>query len=213
MPVSFADAPDNRHVVMAWMSNWQYAGVVPTLQFRSANSVPRELSLYKEGGEHYLKVTPSPELDVLRKAPVKKNVGTVSKEKTLSGLLPANFEMEVTFTPGSSKKFSMEFSNDSGEKVVMTYDLNEKQFIMDRTQSGATDFSEDFPVATPAPLGSGKPFKLRLFVDNCSIEAFDGEGRFAMTNIVFPSSPYKNVRFISENGSVKVGTVTIWPQI
>ena len=211
--VSFANAPDNRHVVMAWMSNWQYAGVVPTLQFRSANSVPRELSLYKEGGEHYLKVTPSPELEALRKTPVKKNVGTVNKETTLSGLLPANFEMEVTFTPGSSKKFSMEFSNDSGEKVVMTYDLSGKQFIMDRTQSGATDFSEDFPVPTPAPLGSGKQYKLRLFVDNCSIEAFDGEGHFAMTNIVFPSSPYKNVRFTSESGSVKIGTVTIWPQI
>lgn len=211
--VSFANAPDNRHVVMAWMSNWQYAGAVPTMQFRSANSVPRELSLYKSGDEHYLKVIPSPELDALRKEQVRKNVGTVSKEKTFSDVLPGNFEMDVTFTPGSAKKFSLEFSNDSGEKVVMAYDLAQLQFSMDRTQSGITGFSEDFPVVTAAPIASAKQYRLRLYVDNCSIEAFDGDGRFAMTNIVFPSMPYKHVRFVSEGGSVKIGNLVIYPQM
>src|SRR5574344_616732 len=49
--VAWNGAPQGRHIVLAWMSNWQYAPVVPTKQYRSGNSVPRELSLFKEKGE------------------------------------------------------------------------------------------------------------------------------------------------------------------
>ena len=37
---------DNRIVAVPWMSNWQYANYTPIQQFRSANALPRELSLY-----------------------------------------------------------------------------------------------------------------------------------------------------------------------
>lgn len=40
--VSFSDAPNGRHTVIGWMSNWQYAGQVPTRQFRSANTIARD---------------------------------------------------------------------------------------------------------------------------------------------------------------------------
>ena len=210
--VSFSNAPDGRNVVMAWMSNWQYSGMVPTLQFRSANSVPREISLYKKDGEHYAKVVPSPELSVLRQAPVRKSVGTVSGQKSFRNVLPELFELEVAFTPKSAKVFSMEFSNDKGEKTVFTYDLGRLRFIMDRTESGNVGFSKDFPVASPAPIEKNKQYKLRIFVDKCSIEAFDAQGRMAMTNLVFPDEPYKHVRFFTESGSVKVDSFVLYPQ-
>ena len=31
---------------------------------------------------------------------------------------------------------------------------------------------------------------MRIFVDRCSIEAFDAEGKMVMTNLVFPTQPY-----------------------
>lgn len=209
--VSFSNAPGGRSVVLAWMSNWQYAGAVPTRQFRSANSIPRDLSLYQEGKEHFVKVTPSPEVEAMRQAPLRKAVGSVSGSKGFKGLLPDIFEMEVAFTPKSAKVFSMEFSNDLGEKVVMTYDLNRLEFVMDRAESGICDFSEDFPVATPAPIARKKQYKLRIFTDKCSIEAFDAQGRMAMTNLVFPAEPYRHVRFFTESGTVRVDNVTIYP--
>ena len=64
--VTWSNAPDNRYIAIAWMSNWQYANDVPTKQFRSANSVPRDLSLYVQDGECYLKNQPSQELLALR---------------------------------------------------------------------------------------------------------------------------------------------------
>lgn len=41
--VSWSDAPDGRRTAIGWMSNWQYAAEVPTMQFRSANTLPREI--------------------------------------------------------------------------------------------------------------------------------------------------------------------------
>lgn len=66
--VTWSGVPDGRHIAMAWMSNWQYANEVPTKQFRSANALPRDLSLYRdeETGECFLSVLPVKEVESLR---------------------------------------------------------------------------------------------------------------------------------------------------
>ena len=43
--VTFSNAPDNKRIFLGWMSNWDYAVKVPTDPWRSAMTVPRELSL------------------------------------------------------------------------------------------------------------------------------------------------------------------------
>jgi sucrose-6-phosphate hydrolase SacC (GH32 family) len=45
--VTWANIPpsDGRRIFMGWMSNWEYANVVPTSPWRSAMTIPRELSL------------------------------------------------------------------------------------------------------------------------------------------------------------------------
>ena len=45
--VTFSNAPEGRNVAIAWMSNWQYANQVPTKQYRSANSIARDLGLFE----------------------------------------------------------------------------------------------------------------------------------------------------------------------
>lgn len=60
--VTWNNAPDGRCIALGWMSNWQYANNVPTRQYRSANTLARDLTLYREGQELYLKSTPSVEV-------------------------------------------------------------------------------------------------------------------------------------------------------
>lgn len=43
--VTFSNAPESKKVFLGWMSNWHYAGKVPTNPWRSAMTLPRELSL------------------------------------------------------------------------------------------------------------------------------------------------------------------------
>ena len=173
--VTFDNAPDGRRVAMAWMSNWQYANQVPTKQFRSANSVPRDLDLYEYEGQTYCGVTPSPELAAARP---KKATKTLSEACEMVVSLKGN----ATIT----------LSNDKGEQVVMTYDEKSRTFAMDRTKSGLCDFSDEFAALTVAPV-HGKLSQLRLFIDRSSIEAFDADGKMAMTNLVFPTRPYNKV--------------------
>ena len=54
-------------------------------------------------------------------------------------------------------------------------------------------FSEAFPCETTAPT-YGSIRQLRIFIDRCSVEAFDSEGKMAMTNLVFPSEPYNMIK-------------------
>ncbi|MBQ7570869.1 MAG: DUF4980 domain-containing protein [Bacteroidaceae bacterium] len=182
--VSFYNAPEERRVVLAWMSNWQYANQVPTKQFRSANSIPRDLGLFTHGEETYVSVTPSKEMLALRGQKVKQ---------------PTEACEIVVDVKGSA---DITLSNTRGEQVVMHYDAQQQTFQMDRTRSGDVGFSEAFPCETTAPT-YGVVRQLRIFVDRCSVEAFDSEGKMAMTNLVFPSEPYNTIK-------VKGGKATIY---
>lgn len=174
--VSFSNAPDGRIVVLPWMSNWQYATQVPTQQFRSANGLPRDLGLYSYNGEDYVSVKPSPEV-------------FAAFEKKPSGRLQPAAYIEVTNIKSNA---SIVLSNDKGERVTMVYDGKNATFSMDRTESGVTDFHSDFKAKTVAPT-NGVIKSMQIFIDRCSIEAFDTEGKVAMTNLVFPSKPYDKI--------------------
>ena len=93
-------------------------------------------------------------------------------------------------------------SNAKGEEVTMHYNAQKQTFSMDRTHSGEVSFSESFPCETIAPTYGGIR-QLRIFIDRCSIETFDAEGKMAMTNLVFPSEPYNTIK-------VKGGKATIY---
>ena len=183
--VSFSNAPNGRIVVLPWMSNWQYANQVPTQQFRSANGLPRDVSLYNYNGEEYVSVKPSPE--VLN-----------AFEQKASGRFQTASYLEVTNIKSNA---SIVLSNDKDEYVTMVYDGKNGTFSMDRTQSGLTEFHNDFKSKTIAPT-NGTIKGMQIFVDRCSIEAFDIDGKVAMSNLVFPSKPYDKI--VAKGCKVKI---------
>ena len=182
--VTFHNAPEGRIVALPWMSNWQYANQVPTQQFRSANGLPRDLGIKTTGGETILTSIPSKEVTAQRGKKVKQ---------------PTEACEIIIDVKGTA---DIVLSNAKGEQVTMRYDAQKQEFRMNRTKSGDVSFSEAFPCETTAPTyGSIK--QLRLFIDRCSIEAFDVEVKMAMTNLVFPSEPYNTIK-------VKGGKATIY---
>ena len=99
------------------------------------------------------------------------------------------------------------FTLDKGEEVEMHYDLAEKTFTdgpysrVVRCRSARTSRCSDRGLLIE---GGQDEMKLRLFVDKSSIEAFGNDGRFAMTNLVFPSEPYNRISFYAKGGSCNV---------
>ena len=211
--VTWSDAPDNRRIAIAWMSNWQYANDVPTSQYRSPNSVPRDLSLFTVDGETYLQSAPSPELLKLRDISKKRSF-KVNGTRTIKDMIAGNegaYEIELTIENQHADVIGFRLCNDKGEEVDMQYDMKEKKFSMDRRKSGEVGFNENFPMLTWTTIESGKDeLKLRLFVDKSSVEAFGDGGRFVMTNQVFPSEPYTHIDFYSKGGAYKVDSFVIY---
>lgn len=207
--VSWSNAPDGRKTIIGWMSNWQYANIVPTMQFRSANTLPRELDLIKaDDGSYVVASLPSPECLNLRGE--KTSYGSMDADGSVL-VLPKEkdglYEIVLTVRLDSRGKADIVLMNDKDERVTMTYDAQAQSFSMDRTQSGLTDFSDDFPCTTLATTSRSRTQELRLFIDRCSIEAFAGDGRFAMTNLVFPSEPYSK---ISVSGGCRVQALDVY---
>ncbi len=214
--VSWSDAPDNRRTVIGWMSNWQYAADVPTTQFRSANTLPREVWLFTQpDGQTYLASSPSPEVDALRG----KSVASISRKtlgsKPINATLPVEndgiCEITATVDGKNAGKVIFTLSNKVGDEVVMTYEVKTHTMSMDRTHSGIVDFSENFPAVTVSPtFETDGRIRLRLFIDRSSIELFGNDGRFVMTNLVFPNSPYTTLSVKAEGGKGALESLKVY---
>ena len=148
----------------------------------------------------------------LRDKGSKKRAFKVDRTYNLDKLLNDNsgtYEIEMTIKNKDADVIGFQLFNSKGEEVEMYYNLAEKTFTMDRTESGEVSFSKDFPAVTVAPVEGGNEMKLRLFVDKSSIEAFGNDGRFAMTNLVFPQHPYTTISIAVDKGRCKVNDLTV----
>ena len=211
--VTWSNAPAGRCIALGWMSNWQYANNVPTTQYRSANTLARDLTLYRAGGELYLKSKPSPEIKKARAEEKKIPTFEVKGNYEVASLLADNkgaYEIEMTIENKGTSKIDFSLMNEKGEKVAMYYDVVRKQFVMDRSASGVVGFSRDFPAVTVAPVRNTDQIHLRLFIDRSSVEAFGEDGEYVMTNLVFPAEPYNRMVFSSDKGSYIVKSMNVY---
>lgn len=210
--VSFSDASGGRRTVIGWMSNWQYAPEVPTKQFRSANTLPREIGLFKApDGGIYASSSPSPETDALRGNLVKSVKRFSAGRKAKAFAIPELCEIDMDIEAGKADSVDIVLGNPAtGEKVTMVYKPGEGTLSFDRRESGVTDFSQDFSSVTEAPVYREGRTSLRIFIDRSSIEVFDKEGRFAMTNLVFPTRPYTQLTVRGNGGNAKISNLRIY---
>lgn len=215
--VSWSDAPDGRRTVIGWMSNWQYAAEAPTLQYRSANTLPREMGLFSGAdGQLYLSSAPSPELLAMRAKPVTSashmSIGNKPRTFALPAANDGICEITLDIDPAKSSEVALTIGNKANESVTVTYDAAARTISFDRRNSGLTDFSKDFPAVTTAPLfTAGRTVSLRIYVDRSSVELFADDGRSVMTNTVFPTSPYTTLSLSSTGGKADIRNLKIYP--
>lgn len=194
----------NRRLFLGWMSNWLYGQAVPTVKWRSAMTVPRNLSLEKTGDKFFVRSMPVAELKKLAEQPISfENISSANFDLTpkagrLSG--PA----ELNLISDHIESFTITLSNDQGEKLVIGYDKSSNNYFIDRTKSGIVNFEKDFAAKHTAPRISNKSnVDLTLIIDNASVELFADSGLSVMTEIFFPSSVYSNIN-IQSNGRFKI---------
>ncbi len=142
--VTFSNTGD-RVLALTWMSNWQYANLTPFKQNRGANALPRELKLYSIADKYYLSENVAPEVTALRKVTHDLGSETVDGTKELKGAaagMDGAFEIEADITPDANGIAGIEISNNKRERAIIYFDMKKGRIVMDRTESGLTDFGK-----------------------------------------------------------------------
>jgi fructan beta-fructosidase len=206
--VTWSNIPENdgRRIFIGWMSNWQYATVVPTDVWRSTNTLPRELALKNEKGHFILTSKPVIESTAFRHKSDTASVKQirVSGEKEISNgkvdLMQSEIFMGFDLSHSKSDTLGIILENNRNEKFIIGYSTFKKQFYIDRRAAGNSDFSKAFASVSTAPYIAGNILKLHLFVDASSVELFVDDGSLVMTNLVFPSEKFNRIKLFSKGG-------------
>jgi sucrose-6-phosphate hydrolase SacC (GH32 family) len=201
--ISFNGLPrGDKPVLLGWMSNWQYAGKLPTSPWRGQMSLPRRLSLLHDDAG--LALSQQPITGALRE-----DAAGVRIDRQGSGDFPVPYEVEMTFAPmgktAAPQPFGVRLYSDEKHWTEIGFDPGKQVFYIDRTQSGAMPAAE-FASRTEAPLAKGRGYDLRLVVDRSSVEAYAQKGTIAMTDLILPLSPKAVLRVFPE-GALQSGKV------
>lgn len=164
----------HKPVMIGWMDNWKYAAKLPTSPWRGQMTIPRELSLRETADGIRLYQRPVEELETLFES-------TDKEEQTHSYMLA--FALDIS----RGKEVGLKLLADKQHYTSVSYDPVKKVLAVDRTHSGLTNFSPDFPARLEAPLTiAGSSLQLEILVDRSSVEVFADGGRVVSTNLVFP---------------------------
>jgi len=217
---SFSNLPSDRDPIwIAWMSNWQYAGKLPSLPGRGEMTLARSLYLREPPahpaptpGQEPLQLVQQPILPIPDYKPYSAMFGApafqtiaeanshLAKAKPPGSVFVVRFDIE----PGESAQAGIRIRRGSSvpneptqEETVVGIDSEKNQVFLDRIRSGKTDWSPDFPARMTAPLkhpGAGS-IRIDIVVDNNSIEVFAEDGETVLTSLIYPSNVSQGLRF------------------
>ncbi|OAS89241.1 MULTISPECIES: glycoside hydrolase family 32 protein [Metabacillus] len=209
--VTWSDSPDERRIYIGWMSNWRYANQVPTNEWRSAMTLPRELTMTSTEEGVRLVQKPVSEINKIRKETnIHKEIIIDSNNSVFFDLNNKLMEIEIEFEQINSSEFDLLIQHSETEKTIISYDVRNSSLLVDRTNSGENSFSTSFPAVQEAPLKmKNNKVKLQLFIDTSSIELFANDGEIAMTSLIFPSEIGKGLTLVSNGGSTNVSTLKV----
>jgi fructan beta-fructosidase len=189
---------DGRRIFIGWMSNWNYANVVPTEPWRSALTLPRSVSLIKQSNDWLLKFTPVAEMEkIIENRMQFKAQGDLPAQQVLMEFENKHNEFDLTIENGLNEKFNIRLSNGI--------------FETDRSLSGKTDFHKGFGAKHETDLNGLEVNKVSIYMDHSSIEIFLNDGERVFTELVFPSTPYSKVVFKNNNQDFSIAKIkSIW---
>ena len=194
--VTYNNAPDGRHVFLGWMSNWNYAQEVPTEKWRSAMSLPRELSLGEDENGYFVSSQVLEAFENLTRTVLSRERLSLGDTISLKGSFDA---AEVKWKQNLNQPVEIVFKNEVGEFIRIRLLPENGRIEFDRSKSGKTGFSDSFAdkVHTAPFAPRDAVVDVRMILDRASLELFVDEGRYVMTEIFFPGRAYDEMLLYS----------------
>jgi fructan beta-fructosidase len=192
------NAPDNRHIFLSWMNNWDYANTIPTSTWRGAMTLPRELSLTQTPEGIRLRQTPVKELAWLRQPVGTWANLTITDEMSLEGLQGQQLEIIADFELGTATLFGFDVLAGDNQSTRIAYNVAAQKLIVSRLQSEIKNFNPIF-MAPLMPIDNH--IRLHILIDQSSVEIFGNDGLLAVTSQVFSSAEKTGVSLFARGGT------------
>ncbi len=210
--VTFNDVPGGKRIMIGWMNNWNYAGSIPTSPWRSAMTVPRQLSLRHIDGALRIVQKPVDQLRTLRAGPIV-HLHNLPIPRG-STPLPARGKalwIDATLRPGTATSYGLKVRTGAGgQQTVIGYDKATQQLYVDRTRSGDVSFDPTFASIQRAPLPTRNGVvHLTVLVDWSSVEVFAQDGRLLITDQIFPSPASTGLATFASGGTAALASITV----
>lgn len=208
----------NYSTMIGWLGCHLYSKDMPTIPWRGAMSLPRDLYLANTNQKTLLKSMPPT-------AYLKEKLGDSWMRKEIC------LENNDYKVPLNSKSFVASFSiqrnnkETSGIKVfksgkyqtIIGVDFTKNEVFIDRRNAASYVFNKKFPSIDSAPISSEEDMvTMHVYVDHSIIEVFIQDGEKVITSLVYPEISGDIIELFSVNGigcfkEVQINPVeTIW---
>ena len=223
---SFSNIPGladkNRdRIWLAWMTNTQYCGNLPSLPGRGELTIPRRIYFRRHSAA--LSITSSQEPLVLVQEPIRavsarRNYAHAKGASAFATVAEANariaahqpadsvYTLRFTLELGAAseagvrlRRSTLNPSDPAREETVVGIDKATGSIFVDRTRSGKTDWAPEFSARASARLkhAHAKSVPIEIVVDNNSVEVFAEDGETVLTNLIYPDAASRGVAFYS----------------
>ena len=122
-------------------------------------------------------------------------------------LTSAEIRFKISDLQQSNYKFKL--SNSQGDELIFGYNHPKKEFYLDRSAAGQTEFSEDFAnkISVAPRISEDTELNGVIILDKTSIELFYDNGKTVITEIVFPNYPWEKLSITPENGELSLDEI------
>jgi fructan beta-fructosidase len=213
---------DQEHIWIAWMSNPQYAPLVPSLPGRGEMTTARRLFLRQPSDRSTTATSLLEPLVLVQKPilpipadkrymamfgaprfePIIQVNGELAAHKAVGNTYRLRFTLDIGEASETGVRLRRSASNPEDaaqEETVIGIDQAKGRVFVDRSRSGKTDFSPDFSSRISAPLKHPQSgaIPIEIVVDSNSVEVFAEDGETVLTDLIYPAASSQGIAFYS----------------
>jgi levanase/fructan beta-fructosidase len=194
---------DGRTILAAVMNS--YGGHPPTNTWKGMLSFPRTLKLKEIGGKLRFLQQPVQELDALGKTLTHETNQTLTPGQTLlSSIYGRALDIRISFVPSAGSTLSLAVRKGGSEQTIISYAESNGKLSVNRDASGNISYD---PAAggvhsTALTPDTSGVVRLRILVDECSVEVYGGEGQAVISNLIFPATSSDGLSLTTSGGNV-----------
>lgn len=213
--IAFAEMPpgDPRCVWLGWMSDHRYAKATPTVGWRGAMTLPREVTLVPTAQGLRLAQRPVVELERLRAGQPLVAHGPRAAGRhwlVMPGQLPVAQDLDVEIDTEAGWTLGLR-AGMGAEVTRLVADRDSGTLSIDRSDAGVAVDEGDYLARQSVAWDGARTSRarLRVVVDACSVEVFADEGRTVITSLVFPRAGSTGL-WLQAQGAVAQLAVRAW---